>query len=87
MKTLTNSEDCSESCIRIYVPASFPAIGRFSPLFTSYWMQDGFRNNFRITDGTIVRAKGGYQNTGTKGFNEDFYNVLNLFLFHMRMRR
>jgi hypothetical protein len=34
--TTGNSEDYSESPIKIPVPASFPSIGRFSPVFTSY---------------------------------------------------
>jgi hypothetical protein len=34
MKTFTNSEDGFESRIKISVPASFPAIDRFSLLFT-----------------------------------------------------
>jgi hypothetical protein len=41
-KTLTgtNSEDGYESRIKISIPASFPAIGRFSPVFIPYWMQE-----------------------------------------------
>jgi hypothetical protein len=39
-KALTYSEDCSESPIKIYVLASFPAIGRFSPVFSPYWKQE-----------------------------------------------
>jgi hypothetical protein len=39
-KTLTNTEDCSESRIKISVPASIPAIGRLSPVFIPYWMQE-----------------------------------------------
>jgi hypothetical protein len=38
VKTLTNSEDFSECRIKGSVLASFPAIGRFSPVFTPYWM-------------------------------------------------
>jgi hypothetical protein len=78
-----------------FVPAFFPAIGRLSPAFTSYWMQEKSAKMYISLAAfeTIVRAKRGYQKTGTsspkseEGFNEDFQNVLNLFLFHMRMRR
>jgi hypothetical protein len=32
IKTITTSEDCSESVIKISVPTSFPAINPFSPV-------------------------------------------------------
>jgi hypothetical protein len=51
VKTL--SENFSESRIKSSVLASFPAIGRFSPLFTPHWMLEKsakmyrrLRNNF-----------------------------------------
>jgi hypothetical protein len=55
MKTITNSEDFSESRIKMYVLASFPATGRFSPMIPPLKMQEksgkkffhfigGFRN-------------------------------------------
>jgi hypothetical protein len=43
MKTLTHDEYCSKSRIKILVLASFPAIGQFAPVFTSY----GCRKNPR----------------------------------------
>ncbi len=43
MKTLIESEDYSESRIKNSVPASFPAIGRFSPVYNPYWMQENPR--------------------------------------------
>jgi hypothetical protein len=41
--TLTNSKGRSESLIIISFPAaSLSVIGRFSPVFTSHWMQEKF---------------------------------------------
>ncbi len=51
----TNSSDCSESRIKIFVPASFPSIGRFSPVFTTpYWMQE----NWKIRENVPVHLHG-----------------------------
>jgi hypothetical protein len=40
MKTLTHSEDCSESRITISEPASLSVIGRFSPVSIPHFMQE-----------------------------------------------
>ncbi len=68
LKTLTNSEDCSESRIKISVSASFPAIGRFSTVYKPYWMQENSRKctcHWRLSEqfsdslaafGTIVNS-------------------------------
>ncbi len=47
MKTLTISENFSESHIKSCVLASFPAIGRFSPVFTPYWMLEKSAKMYR----------------------------------------
>jgi hypothetical protein len=41
MKTLPNSDDCSESRINISVLASIHAV--FLPVLTPYWMQEKIR--------------------------------------------
>jgi len=57
MKKPSNSEDCSESRIKISVPASFPAIGQFLqclPLIGCRKMHislAAFRTIFSITGG------------------------------------
>ncbi len=80
MKTISNlnSEDCSKSRIKISVTASFPAIGRFSPVFSLIGCRKikvcenvhfigGFQNNLqdhrRISE-QLFRSIGGYQKTG-----------------------
>jgi hypothetical protein len=55
MKTLPNSDDCSESRMNISVLASIHAVGRFLLVLAPFWMQEksakfvhfigGFRNN------------------------------------------
>jgi hypothetical protein len=40
VKSLTNSEDCYKSRIKISVLASFPAVGQFFPEFSHYRMQE-----------------------------------------------
>jgi hypothetical protein len=40
MKTLTNSETCTESRIRISLRIPISVIGRFSPEITSHWMEE-----------------------------------------------
>jgi hypothetical protein len=43
MKTLPNSDDCSESRINISVLASIHAVSRFLPVLTPFWMQEKIR--------------------------------------------
>jgi hypothetical protein len=91
----TNSEDCSESRIKISVQASFCAIGRFYPVFTPYWMQareirenlhfiGGFRKNFqnrRRLSEQLVRVIGGYKKAGTPMYATTIYITLSKFIF------
>jgi hypothetical protein len=67
-KHLLLPEDFSESRIKISVLTSFPAINRFSPVFTpSYWMQEksaksrmslaAFGKIFRITGGWLWNSR------------------------------
>jgi hypothetical protein len=79
-KAFTNSENCSESPIKIYVLASFPAIGRFSPVFFPYRNQEksakctfhqrlSEQTGSQAAFGTIVSAVCGYQKAGTSSLN------------------
>jgi hypothetical protein len=75
MKTLINSEDLFKKLHQIPVPAPFPAIGRFSPVFTLLldavkirkMYIGGFHNNFqdhRRLSEQMLRVIRGYQKAG-----------------------
>ncbi len=64
MKTLTNSEDCSESRIKMYVLASFPATGRFSPMLPPIKMQEKSAKIF-ISSSAFVTISGSQVAFGT----------------------
>ncbi len=65
-KSLPNSEDCSESRIRISVPASFSLIGRF------FLCQAGFQNNFQAVFGATFTIIGGKKQLPEEGYQKDF---------------
>jgi hypothetical protein len=68
LKTLTDSENCSESRIKFLFRLSFALIGQFFPVYIHSRLSEQFSGS-QAGYGTTFRDTGGYQKSGISSLN------------------